>query len=191
MKKLFTIISACICALVLVFILVISFVKVNINLENNKPYMIYVYNKSTVAINSEGYKEDNEDYDKILKALDETTKISIFKRLNNKTKLNAKVQIDMDGAIAKYATEMKQNHIVVEMIFDEQQDVVAYYNGNSRVVSYYAAIYLIKPNNEFFDIIVYYSSTNDSTKKDSYYASCKPLIVKGDSTYITEFLTTL
>lgn len=191
MKKLFTIISASISVLVLVFILVISFVKVNIKIESGKPFQIYVYNNSTVAINSEGYKAGSKEYDNILKALNETTNISIFKRLVNKTKLNDKIEIDISGKIAKYSTNMKQNHIVVEMIYDKQQDVVAYYEGNSRVVSYYAAIYVIKPNNEFFDVIVYYSSTNDSTKKDSYYADCYPLILKGDSSYITDFMKTL
>ena len=191
MKKLFTIISACICALVLTFILVINFVKVNINIETSKPYQIYVYNKSTVAINSGGYNEGDDKYNDILKALNKTTSISIFKRLVNKTKLNEKIEIDMGGKISKYSTTMKQNHIVVEMIYDKQQDTVAYYEGNSRVVSYYAALYLIRPNNDFFDIIVYYSSTNDTTKKDSYYADCKPLILKGDSRYISEFVYSL
>lgn len=191
MKKLFTIISASICALVLTFILVISFVKVNIKIDTINPYQIYVYNKSTVAINSGGFSEGDDKYDSILEALDKTTSISIFTRLINKTKLNEKIEIDMEGKIAKYSTTMKQNHIVVEMIYDKQQDTVAFYKGNSRVVSYYAAIYVIKPDNDFFDIIVYYSSTNDSTKKDSYYADCNPLILKGDSRYISEFVYSL
>ena len=191
MKKLFTIISACICALVLTFILVINFVKVNIKIETSNPYQIYVYNKSTVAINSSGYKEGDDKYDDVLNALSKTTSISIFKRLVNKTKLNEKIEIDMSGKISKYSTTMKQNHIVVEMIYDKKQDTVAYYDGNSRVVSYYAALYLIKPNNDFFDIIVYYSSTNDSTKKDSYYAECNPLLLKGDSRFISEFVYSL
>lgn len=189
MKKLFTIISAGICALVLTFILVISFVKVNIKIESGNPYMIYVYNKSTVALNSEGYKEGSSQYNKVLEALDKTTSISILKRLTNKTKVNENIKIDMVGQISKYSTDMKQNHIVVEMIYDEQQDVVVYHEGNSRVISYYAIMYVLRPNNEFFDIIVYYSSTNDSTKKDSYYADCKPLFLKGDSRYISEAIT--
>ena len=191
MKKLFTIISASISVLVLVFILVISLVKINIKIDNGNPYQIYIYNKSTVAINSAGYKEDSKEYKDILNALNKTTSISILNRLLNKTKITDKVEIDMDGKIAKYSTNMKQNHIAIEMIYDKQQDVVAYYEGESRVISYYAAIYLIKPNNEFFDIIVYYSSTNDSTKKDSYYASCNPLVFKGDSTYITNYMKSL
>ncbi len=188
MKKLFTIISACICTLVLTFILVISFVKVNINIDNGKPYQIYVYNKSTVAISSGGFEKDDKEYESILKALEKTTSLSIFKRLINKTKLNEKIEIDMGGKISKYSTTMKQSHIVVELIYDKQQDAVVFYEGNSRVISYYAAMYVIKPNNDFFDIIVYHSSTNDSTKKDSYYASCNPLIIKGDSSYISKFV---
>ena len=191
MKKLFTIISAGISALVLTFILVISFVKINIKIETNNPYMIYVYNKSTVAVNSEGFKEDSDKYNKVLEAFNETTKISILKRLVNKTKVNENIKIDMDGRISKYSTDMKQNHIVVEMIYDKQQDVVVYHEGKSRVISYYAAMYMLRPNEEFFDIIVYYSSTNDSTKKDSYYADCKPLLLKGDSRYFSRFITTL
>ena len=191
MKKLFTIISACICALVLTFILVISFVKVNIKIEVNNPYQIYVYNKSTVAINSAGFRPGEDKYNQVLEAMEKTTSISILKRLINKTKLNEPIEIDMSGKISKYSTTMKQSHIVVEMIYDKQQDTVAYFEGNSRVVSYYAAIYIIKPNNEFFDIVVYYSSTNDSTKKDSYYADCNPLIIKGDSRYISEFVYSL
>ncbi len=181
MKKLFSIISASICVLVLVFILVISFVKVNINLETDDPYMIYVYNKSSVAMSSEGYKAGTNEYEKVLDGVNKTTSLSIFKRLVNKTKLNSKIEIDLEGKISKYSTDMKQKYIVVEMIYDKQQDVIVYSNGISRVVSYYASLFIVQPDNEFADIIVYYSTTNDSTKKDSYYASCSPLILNGDS----------
>ena len=179
MKKIFAIISGAISGVLILFIICMCFIKVNIKIDKGSPKTIYLYNKSTAATTSSGYESDSEEYKKIMKNLENLTNISIFNRLNNKTKLNDKIQIDSSGNFAKWTTDLKQTNIVIELIYDTQQDVVVYDNGKSRVISYWCISYVIPATNKFADVVAYYSTTNDSTKKDSFYASCMPLNFKG------------
>lgn len=179
MKKIFSIISAALSAIIVVFIICLCFIKVNIKIEKGDPKTIYLYNKSTAASVSTGYASDSEEYETILKSLDKLTSISIFNRLKNNTKLNDKIQIDLDNTYMKWSTDLKQSNIVIELVYDKQQDVVVYYNGKSRVISYWCISYVIPLTNNFADVVAYYSTTNDSTNKDNFYASCNPLYFKG------------
>lgn len=179
MKKIFSITSAVLSGIIIVFIICMCFIKVNIKIDKGSPKTIYLYNKSTAASVSTGYSESDSEYKKIMKSLDKLTNISMFNRLSNKTKLNDKVTIDSEGSFTKWTTDLKQQNIVIELVYDTEQDVVVYENGNSRVISYWCISYVIPITKEFKDVVAYYSTTNDSTKKDTFYASCTPIYFKG------------
>lgn len=179
MKKIFSITSAVISGLIIVFIICMCFIKVNIKIDKGSPKTIYLYNKSTAASVSTGYSESDSEYKKIMKSLDNLTNISMFNRLSNKTKLNDKITIDSEKSFTKWSTDLKQQNIVIELVYDTEQDVVVYENGHSRVISYWCISYVIPITKEFKDVVAYYSTTNDSTKKDTFYASCTPIYFKG------------
>ncbi|MBQ7973396.1 MAG: hypothetical protein IJ295_00345, partial [Clostridia bacterium] len=82
---------------------------------------------------------------------DDNTVITV--PLKEGLKAGDKIEIDLEGKISKYSTDMKQKYIVVEMIYDKQQDVIVYSNGVSRVVSYYASLFVVQPDNEFADVV--------------------------------------
>lgn len=191
MKKIFAIISGAISGVLILFIICMCFIKVNIKIDKGAPKTIYLYNKSTAATTSSGYESGSAEYKKIMKDLEKLTNISIFNRLNNKTKLNDKIQIDTSGNFAKWTTDLKQSNIVIELIYDTQQDVVVYDNGKSRVISYWCISYVIPTTKKFADVVAYYSTTNDSTKKDSFYASCMPLNFKGMAGKLMKDLKTI
>ena len=67
MKKIFSIISAVICGLVIVFISTLSFIKTNVAIIQNNPVSIYVFNESTTATKANGYTKDNAEFNEILK----------------------------------------------------------------------------------------------------------------------------
>ncbi len=179
MKKIFAIISGAISGVLIIFIICMCFIKVNIKIDKGTPKTIYLYNMSTAATASSGYESGSEQYTAIMNSLENLTNISIFNRLNNRTKLNEKIQIDSDGTFTKWTTDLKQSNIVIELIYDKEQDTVVYDNGKSRVISYWCISYVIPATDKFADVVAYYSTTNDSTKKDSFYASCIPLYFKG------------
>lgn len=193
MKKVFSIISACLAGLVVVFVVCTCLIKTNIPLEYGKPKFITVYNQSTTAIGSTEFQSGTDNYNKVLKELKNVTNVSIFNRLVNGGTLTDKPQQDLDNKLSSWSTEMKLKNIVVELTFDKQQDAVVYYDGNSKVVSYWCLLYVIPLNSDFNEIIIYYSTTNDSTNsaKENSYKECSPIVLNGMSGEFKKFVRNL
>lgn len=177
MKKIFSIITAVVSGLVAVFLLTTCFIKTNISIASNKPKYVYVFNQATTATKTNGYSDTDKEYDEVLKKLKKASSVSIFTRLVNRTSLNEGVVQDVNNTYAKWNTSLKQKNIVVELVYDKQQDVVVMCNGHTKVVSYFCLAYVIPVSQKFSDMIVYYSTTNGDGKDESY-AQCSPLVIK-------------
>ena len=191
MKKIFSIISIALTGLIVVFICSLCFITTNVSIKSNRPKFIHVFNRSTTSTIMNGYTEDNDKYSKILNNLNKVTKVSVFNRLVNKASLKKEIEIDIDGNKRKWSTDLKKEYIVVELVYDRQQDVVVYYKGDSRVISYFCLSYVIPANNEFSDVVVYYATTNNDATKDESYASCIPLVLKGKAGKFVNFVNGL
>lgn len=193
MKKIFSIISACLAGLIVVFIVCTSLIKTNIPLEYGDPKFITVYNQSTTAIGSTEFQSGTDNYKKVLKELNKVTNVSMFNRLVNGGTLTDKPQQDLDNKLSTWSTEMKLKNIVVELTFDQQQDAVVYYNGDSKVVSYWCLLYVIPLNTDYNEIIIYYATTNDSTNsaKENSYKECSPIVLEGMSGDFKKFVKNL
>lgn len=188
MKKIFSIISACLCTVVFVFVMVISLVKVHIFLDIGEPSVIYLYNKSTVSVDSQGFKAGSENFEKIMDAIYDSTNISVLNRIVNKTSLKPKLKLDTEKKYSNYSSEMKMANYAVELLFDKQQDLVVYSGEETRVLSIFAMMLIYVPDQSFGDVIIYYSATNSSDKKDSNYTANTPLYVKANSNKIQKVL---
>ena len=190
MKKIFSIITAVISGLVAVFLLTTCFIKTNVSIASNKPKFIYVFNQSTTATQTNGYTETDKAYNDILKKLNKASSVSVFTRLVNRTKLTTGVKQDLDGKFVKYNTSLKQKNIVVELVYDKQQDVVVEYGGHTKVVSYFCVAYVIPVTEEFSDVVVYYSTTNGDGK-DEDYKKYNPLTIKAEPGKFIDYINTL
>ncbi len=181
MKKIFTIISAVISALVVAFLITISFVKTSVAIESNNPKYVVVFNQSATSTQTNGYTVEDKEYKQILDGIKEISNISILNRLVNNTKVFATVDQDLDKTFAKWNTSLKQTNIVVELVYDKQQDVIVTYNGYTKVVSYFCLSYVIPTTDKFADIVVYYANTNNTQgdAKNKSYAECNPFVIKG------------
>lgn len=193
MKKVFSIISACITGLIIVFVICACVIKTNIPLEYGNPMQITIYNQATTSIGGKDFKEGSKYYNAILKELNNVTNVSMFNRLVNGDSLTDKPQQDLDEKISKWSTEMKLENIVVELIFDKQQDAVVYYDGSSKVVSYWSLLYVIPLNEAYNEIILYYATTNstENSARENSYRECDPFILKGMSGDFKSFVNKL
>ena len=181
MKKIFTIVSAVISALVVAFLITISFVKTSVAIEHNNPKYVVVFNQSTTSTRTNGYTAEDKEYGQVLEGIKEISNISILNRLINNTKIFATVEQNLDRTYAKWNTSLKQTNIVVELIYDKQQDVIVTNNGYTKVVSYFCLSYVIPVTDKFADVIVYYANTNNTQNdaKNDEYKKCEPLVIKG------------
>lgn len=191
MKKIFSIISMSLVGMIVVFLITISLVKTNIGIETNRPKMINVFNNASTATATNGYNEQSIEYSKVIDELEGLTNISIFNRLSHQTTLKHKIVQDTEGLYAKWSTNLKLKNIVIELVYDRMQDVVVYNGENTRVISYFCIAYVISNTDKFTDVVAYYSTTNDSTKKDSEYAKCQPLVLKGVAKSLIDYVEEL
>ncbi len=190
MKKTFSIIAAIISGLVVMFLITTCFIKTNVSIASNNPYQILVFDRSTTATKQNGYSAEDKEYNKVLKKLKSVSSVSIFKRLVNGTSLKVGVEQDIDNTFATWNTSFKQKNVVVELIYDKQQDLIVEYNGNTKVIYYYCISYVIPISDKLSDIVIYYATTNGSGKDNSY-ASNSPLVIKGETKNFVKFVESL
>ena len=102
--------------------------------------------------------------------------------LKNNTSLDENIKQDNEQTYLRWDNQFRQENIVVELYYDEQQDVVVYCGDDTRVISYWCISYVIPTTDEFTDVIVYYSTLNESaTAITESYAECDPLILYGEA----------
>ena len=193
MKKIFSIISASMASLVLVFLITLCFIKTNVSIVNKNPVRVMVYNESSTATVANGYTKDDAEYIEILNLVKKVTSVSVFTRLVNNSVVKPVIEQDLDGKYADWSTEIKLENIVVELVYDKAQDLIVYVDGDTRVITYFCLSLVVPANNDFSDIVIYYSETNNSTdsSKDESYKACDPLTVKGKGGKLLKYLNSL
>ena len=191
MKKIFIAVSSFFMVVVITLLVVLGSVRKNIVFEYDKPSVIRVYNKSTNPIKNESLTEKNDEFGVILKKLKEMTNLTLMQRLNKNKSLNADVKIDSEGTYNSWRSEMKKENIVIEIDFDDEQDLVVYDKGHTRVISYWCLAYVITGYDNFDEIIIYFSTTKDSTAREASYAKCDPVVIKGFTEDIVRYVNTI
>ena len=132
MKKIFIAVSAFFMVVVVTMLIVLANVRKNITFEYDRPSIIRVYNKSTNPIKNEGYTKDDDEFSVIVDKLQQMTNMTLLQRLNNLKTLDAKVNVDSEGVYNGWQTQMKKENLVIEIDFDDEQDLVVYDNGHTR-----------------------------------------------------------
>ena len=176
---------------VITLLVVLSSVRKNIEFEYDTPSVIRVYNKSTNPVKNESLTEKHDEFGVILKKLKEMTNLTLMQRLNKMKSLKSDVKIDSIGTYNSWRSEMKKENIVIEIDFDDEQDLVVYDGGHTRVVSYWCMAYVITGYENFDEVIVYFSTTKDSTARESSYAKCDPVVIKGFTEDIVRYVNTI
>ncbi len=188
MKKIFIAVSAFFMVGVVTLLIVLGTVRKNVQIEYDAPSIIRVYNKSTNPIKNDGYTKEDEQFSVIVEKLTEMTNMTLMQRLNNLKTLKTNVYVDSAGTYNSYKSEMKKENLVIELDFAEEQDIVIYDEGHTRVVSYWCLSYVITTLEDFTEIVVYYSTTNSSTAREESYAKCDPIILKGYTNDIVNYI---
>lgn len=180
-------------ALVVVFLITLSFIKTNIPLGFNYAdiYQINIFNRSTTSVGGREFTSEDDEFEEILDKLNDITNLPIFTRLASGGNINDKVEQDLGGIFNNYTTEMKQRYVAVEIVFSEPQDFVVYYDGDSRVITSWAIIYVIVPGTQYDEVLVFHSQTNDSSTRESQYVNSDPMVLYGITNDFVEYVEEL
>lgn len=191
MKKWFMITAGIICFLVVSFISIICFYKIEPEIKFKSPAKILAFNKSIVATNANGYTDINAEYGKILEQLKNMTTLTVFEKLKNGNELKNKVyQEDEDFSVTDIST-IKGNNVVVELQYDKMQDLVVYVGKNTRVVSYYWLMVVIPVSKPYSYVNLYFSTTPDESDHSSSYLENDVLKIYSKTHQIVKFIKSL
>ena len=83
MKKWFMITAGVVCFLVVSFISIICFYRIQPEIRFKTPLKILAFRNSIASIEPEGYTEEDEEYGEILKQLEGMLSLTIFEKLKN------------------------------------------------------------------------------------------------------------
>lgn len=187
MKKVFISISAIFMVVVVVIIILLNTMKKNVNIEFENPTTIRVYNKSTNPTVNNGYKKGSEEYDKLIYLINDMTNLTYYQRLLYLKTIDTKIEGSEDGTFSVWNSDIKSKNLVIELEFDDEQDVVVYQGEHSRVISYYCISYVFSNVDKMGEVVVYYSTTNSSSNRDESYAKCTPMVLKGNVSDIVNY----
>lgn len=184
-KKIFVIISACIMVFVSAFLITICSIKSNVGIAVGSPYTAVIFNYSTAGTEIKG----EEKLASLENEMDKLTNLSLYRKMINGATLDKRIYIDTDGKFANYTSDLLNNNLVVEFIYNTMQDLVVYEGDDTRVVSYYCISFVIPKTKGFTEIAVYYSLTSntDGNEKNESYASNTPLILYGNAEKLLTF----
>ncbi len=199
MKKIFIGISATILVFVVVLLGVLTGIKKNIGFAIEEPDFLIVYNKSTQSIGGKTYhkdqfedekdetfEEDKKVFDEVLDKFTKMTTLSLFQLALNNKNLNYKIEYDSEN-YATYDSLMKKENIAIEIMYKSEKNLVVYDSKNPRVIPYYSLLIIIPPDGKFNEFIVYSSMTNAENRED-YYKQSTPIILKGDSKKLVDYV---
>ena len=185
-KKIFVILASLICIFVLTFVITTTTMKSNVTIAIGSPYSVVVFDPSTTGVEN---KEETV-FASFGAEINNTTSVSVFDKLINKFTLDKKIYQDSGNKYVKWSTDILNDNLVIEVIYNSMQDLVVYDGEYSRVVSYYCLAFVIPDTENFTEIPVYYSFTqnNDNNEKNKSYADCTPLILCGKADNLSQYI---
>ena len=183
--------SGIICFLVVSFISIICFYKIEPQINFKTPAKILAFNKSIVSSKTNGYNSEDEEYEQILKELKDMTTLTIFEKLKISNELNNKVYQEDTGFSVPDISTLKRENVVIEMQYDTSQDLIIYNGQNTRVVSYYWLMVVIPESKPFESVNLYFSTTIDESSHTSSYAENDVLKIFAKTEHIVDFIQSL
>ena len=188
-KKIFMIIACSFIFVIGTFLITISNIKSNVGIAVGSPYTVVVFNHSTTGreIKDESLmKEFNDEMKKL-------TNVSVYDKLVNGVSLSKNIQVDSNGKLSKYSSDLLNENIVIEIIYNTIQDLVVYDGKDTRVISYFCISFVIPTTNNFTEIPVYYSITSNTqdAEKEKSYMENTPLILTGNAKSFEKFVEKL
>ena len=185
-KKIFIVIACVISALTASFLLTVCNVKSNVGIAVGSPYSIVVFDHATTGKEIKNEETIKRFHDELYGITD----VSVFDKLVHGVTIKNRIYQDSESRFAKWSTDLFNENMVIEIIYNKMQDLIVYDGDDTRVVSYYCISFVIPDTDDFTEIAVYYSLTSnaDKNEKNDNYRTNTPLILYGDAGEFAEFV---
>lgn len=184
MKKIFIIVASCLGVLIVGLLIATNFIFITENISSKNPISINIYNKSIATLNNKTYDIEDEEFENIIKNVNEVGKISIFERLICGASLNSQITQSQDDEYSSVISDVKKNNVCVEYIYEKNQDKIIYIDGKSKVVSYSRLLFVLSSENGVNKVVVYFAN-------DQGYETYNPLLMNGKTEKIINYINSL
>lgn len=184
-KKIFIAVACFISAVTASFVIAICNTRSNVGIAVGTPYSIVVFDHATT-----GKEIKNEDtITKFHDKMSGITNLTVFDKLIHGVSLKNRIYQDSEKKFTKWSTDLFNNNMVIEIIYNSMQDLIVYEGDDTRVISYYCISFVIPDTDEFTEIAVYYSLTSnaDNNEKNDSYRNNTPLILYGNASEFAKF----
>ena len=188
MKKIFCVFAAIIIAVVGSLLTFLGTKKKSLGFAYNKPLSIMVFNKSTSINDGVAYESKDSEYSKLIEMLEKMTTTSLLNLLIQNGSLSYNIEYGQDN-YRVYNTDMKTEYLVIELVYDKEQNVVVYEGKDTRTIAY-NALAIVIPYEDKFDEIVIYNAYYQNQRETEYQENV-PFIIKGNPSELISYINSL
>ena len=152
---------------------------------------IQIFAKSGVAKKHDGsdsFDSSSTVYKDIMKLLDEAMSNSLLKLMFHGKSTSTEVVQDLSGNSPTFSGTTRESNYCIEMQFDEPQNQIVTYNGNTKYVAtngYYGLAFVLGQGKQFGEINVYYKISSSG----SYQSNPMKLII--DNSKLVDYIANL
>lgn len=184
MKKIFLIIVSCFTAVIIAILIATNFIFITEKIAVNQPKSINIYKNSTTILNNKSYNSEDNEFNNIIKTVENIGKVSIFDRLISQTGLQNSIRQSGDNDYSDVISDVKTSNYCIEYIYEGNQDKVIAINGQTKVISYNRLLFVLPTTSGINNIIVYFAN-------DKGYENYNPLLFYGKTQDIINLINSL
>ena len=190
MKKIFCICAAILIAIVGTLLGVLGSIKKSLSFEFNKPLYINVFNRSAATTQASGlaYYSTDPEYSKVLEMLEKMTTTSLLNLLLKNGSIRYNIDYGKDN-YRVYDTDMKSEYLVIELVYDKEQNVVVYEGNDTTTIAFYDILFVIPYENKFNEIVIY--NSHETNLRETKYKENVPFIIKGNPKELINYVNSL
>lgn len=187
--KKFAIVASVFIGFIIITMVVLGCVHVNMELEVDEPkYFKYYVNSS-----SDGGEKNADDSPKIYKNLNKlfkkSTSLSVFDYMSKGLSLKAKPTQDTENQFSPYATNMKEENVCLEVVFENKQSLVVEIDGDTKVIDFYSLFMIVNESSKAQEVALYFSTSSGSYK--DYSSSKEPIVIVAKTNKLYDYIMSL
>lgn len=187
MKKWFLVLGGVVLSLIVVVVVAYTMLDRKIvdgGFDFGVPSHILVYKNNYSPIELE---KDTDDFNEFLRLFAKSGKVSLFAELSGGFSVEKTLRQSEDTTIWEPIWKESPNSFVIEFIFDEVKQCIAWQKNNSKQIDYGSLIFVLEDSKKFVDTFIFFRTGLNT----SLTPSSSPLIVQIRTSGLFDFVNAL
>lgn len=162
--KKFAIVASVFIGVIIITLVVLACVHVNAGLKIDDPQYFKYYVNSATDAGQKDAENTPKIYNNLKKKFEKSTDLSILDYMAKGLSLKAKPTQDSENKFPSYTSNMKEQGVCLEVVFENKQSIVVEIDGGTKVVEFYSFIMQVKDSSKAEEVALYFSKSSGSYK---------------------------